>query len=90
LGSGQQFYGIKLKTVLECFSGFRVKNVAMLLCRGVRAFFAVKAKQQLYEAHLNRLYLLHNLNNNAGVISQCLDEANEQVGTCQTKPKAAG
>jgi hypothetical protein len=40
---------------------------------------AVKDKQRLYEAHMNKLFLLHNLNNNAGVISSCLDEALEQV-----------
>ena len=62
------------------FKNMKTCSLLLLCFRGVRAFFAVKAKQQLYEAHLNRLYLLHNLNNNAGVISQCLDEANEQVG----------
>lgn len=40
---------------------------------------AIKEKQRLYEAHMNSIYLLHNLNNNAGVISTSLDEASEQV-----------
>ncbi len=46
----------------------------------MRAYFSFKEKQRLYQAKLNALFLLHNFNNNAGVISQLLDEAQEQVG----------
>ncbi len=39
----------------------------------------MKEKEKAYEAYMNKLLLLHNLNNNAGVISQMLDGAREQV-----------
>eukprot|EP00879_Flechtneria_rotunda_P030205 GHRR01032807.1.p1 GENE.GHRR01032807.1~~GHRR01032807.1.p1 ORF type:complete len:582 (+),score=192.67 GHRR01032807.1:378-2123(+) len=52
--------------------------VLLPLTWGMRAYMAVKDKQRAYEAHMNKLFLLHNLNNNAGVISACMDEAREQ------------
>ena len=51
----------------------------MMACRGVRAWLAIKEKAQKYQAHLNALFIVHNLNNNSGVISQMLNEAQEQV-----------
>ncbi|KAI8466637.1 MAG: hypothetical protein J3K34DRAFT_395497 [Monoraphidium minutum] len=44
----------------------------------LRACLAVAERQRQYAAHLNRVFLLHNLNNNGGVISQTLEEAREQ------------
>lgn len=41
---------------------------------------SVRDKQRRHQAHLNSLFLLHNLNNNGGVISQLMGEAQEQVG----------
>ncbi len=38
--------------------------------RGLKAYQAVQLKATLYEARLNKLMLLHNINANAGVISQ--------------------
>ncbi|GLC44868.1 hypothetical protein PLESTM_001656100 [Pleodorina starrii] len=52
--------------------------IVMPITWGVRAYFAVKEQQRLHQAHLNAVYLTHNLNNNAGVISQLLGEAQEQ------------
>lgn len=48
--------------------------------RGFKAYMSVREKQRRHQAHLNSLFLLHNLNNNAGVISQLMGEAQEQVG----------
>ncbi|GBF98601.1 hypothetical protein Rsub_11326 [Raphidocelis subcapitata] len=44
----------------------------------VRAYLAVSARQRDYAAHLNRVYLLHAVDNNGGVLSQILQEAREQ------------
>ncbi|GLI71454.1 hypothetical protein VaNZ11_016674 [Volvox africanus] len=52
--------------------------IVMPITWGVRAYFAIKEKQRLHQAHLNALFLMHNLNNNAGVIAQLLGEAQEQ------------
>ncbi|KXZ53848.1 hypothetical protein GPECTOR_6g766 [Gonium pectorale] len=52
--------------------------IVMPLSWGVRAYMAIKEKQRLHQARLNALMLLHNLNNNAGVVSQLLEEAQEQ------------
>lgn len=35
-------------------------------------------QQHHQQAHLNKIFILHNLNNNSGVISQLIDEAQEQ------------
>ncbi|KAG2433179.1 hypothetical protein HYH02_012721 [Chlamydomonas schloesseri] len=52
--------------------------IVMPLTWGVRAWLAIKEKAQKYQAHLNALFIVHNLNNNSGVISQVLNEAQEQ------------
>ncbi|PNW77096.1 hypothetical protein CHLRE_10g421950v5 [Chlamydomonas reinhardtii] len=52
--------------------------IVMPLTWGVRAWLAIKEKAQKYQAHLNALFIVHNLNNNSGVISQMLNEAQEQ------------
>ncbi|MEW5318435.1 MAG: hypothetical protein WDW38_009657 [Sanguina aurantia] len=45
---------------------------------GVNAWLAVKEKHRQYHSHLNELAMLHMVNTNAGVISQLVDEAQEQ------------
>ncbi|KAG2492511.1 hypothetical protein HYH03_009176 [Edaphochlamys debaryana] len=52
--------------------------IVMPITWGVKAWLAVKEKQRKHQAHLNALFIVHNLNNNGGVISQLLDEAQEQ------------
>lgn len=52
--------------------------IVMPLTWGIRAWIQVKDKEQRYQAHLNALFISHNLNNNSGVISQLVDEAQEQ------------
>ena len=43
----------------------------MVHLRGLKAYQAVQLKATLYEGHLNKLLLLlHNINANAGVVSQ--------------------
>lgn len=39
------------------------------------------------QAYLNKIFLMHNLNNNAGVISQLINEAQEQVSMRSSKEK---
>jgi hypothetical protein len=56
----------------------------------VRAYLAVAARQRDYAAHLNRVYLLHAVDNNGGVLSQILQEAREQVGARDPIKDAGG
>ncbi|KAK9816721.1 hypothetical protein WJX72_004220 [[Myrmecia] bisecta] len=52
--------------------------IIMPLTYAYKAYEAVAAKQAAYRAHLNKVLLLHNLNNNKGVMTQLVDEASEQ------------
>lgn len=52
--------------------------VLMPLTWGMKAYSSIKDKAKRYEQHLNTIFLLHNLNNNSGVVSQLMDEAEEQ------------
>lgn len=45
---------------------------------GFKGYMALKEQEYKYQAHLSALWLLKNLNNNAGVISKLLGEAQEQ------------
>ncbi len=53
-----------------------------MLCRvgsAFKAYTLIKEREADYEMHLNKLFMMHNLSNNSGVLSTLKDEANEQV-----------